>query len=153
MQVGKTGSKVSNLTKKTNPRYRFNGYYFSKLGNKNRFSIPIRFRKTLASLRVYLTLIPLREDEQHSAAATRILTIYPEGVWLDNLKSFSSEKKEDLLAFSFEATIDFNGRIGIPSHIGSELGFKVGNEVVVVGRGNYMQVWKKEEWAARSPML
>jgi DNA-binding transcriptional regulator/RsmH inhibitor MraZ len=153
MQVGKTGNGVPNLTNKTSPRYRFNGYYFSKLDNKNRFCIPIRFRRTLKKLRVYLTLIPLRAHEQHSIAATRILTIYPESEWLNNLKSFSPEKKEDLLAFSFEATIEINGRIRIPSHIVNELGFKVGNALVVAGRGNYMQVWTKEEWDARPSML
>ena len=69
---------------------------------------------------------------------------YTEMTWDDQTETASFTKKGGYLGITLEA-IDKNGRVLLPDFLREEVG--LGRELVLVGQGEYFEIWSPEEWA------
>jgi MraZ protein len=56
-----------------------------------------------------------------------------------------------LLGSAFELTIDESGRIGLPEGLRAFAG--LGGDVVLVGQGDYLEIWDAEQWKVQQGRL
>lgn len=113
------------------------------LDERSRLIVPASLRKKLGQ-RVIIQrdrkCLSVRTLEQWEEWATKIL----EGLPPESKK----QVKRDLHSESSEEKFDSQGRILIPSFL--ENGLISGREVVVVDRGDHLQIWDRERYLARS---
>ncbi|MCS7280257.1 MAG: division/cell wall cluster transcriptional repressor MraZ [Desulfobacterota bacterium] len=122
----------------------FEGRYEYSLDDKNRVSIPAKFREVLA--RHYdLNLILTNLDG--------CIVAYPKKEWeaiKENISRIGNLKKEarTFLRFYFsgacECPIDRLGRILIPQSLKSYA--KIEKQVVIIGMNKKIEIWSKERW-------
>lgn len=122
----------------------FEGRFEYSLDEKNRVSIPARFREILA--RHYdMNLVLTNLD--------RCIAAYPRKEWQslkDRLSSSPTATREIKLFLRFfysgvtECPIDRLGRILIPQSLKSYA--KIVKDVVIIGVDRRIEIWSKEEW-------
>lgn len=117
------------------------GTYHHSLDEKNRFSVPKKFRETLGN-----TVVITR-------GLDGCLFIYGKTDW-ENIEAKIRETpltKADARGFSrlilsgaSEAVLDKLGRIIMPEYLKGFAGIKT--EVAVLGVGDRLEIWAKEKW-------
>ncbi|MDD5082268.1 MAG: division/cell wall cluster transcriptional repressor MraZ [Dehalococcoidales bacterium] len=121
----------------------FFGEFDYKIDEKGRVSVPPRFRRELEEGVVLTTGIE------------KCITVYPLSEWTKlaadlTTGALSPSKLRRLnraiFATAFNVNPDGQGRIAIPAPLRQYAG--IGDEVVVVGANNYLELWDKASWEA-----
>ncbi len=122
------------------------GTYNHTVDDKGRVVIPAKFKRELG-LEFIIT-----------AGYDKTLMIMSNAEWEKFMARFNSappSKVRDIKRFFVgnmsDATTDKQGRMQIPQLLRERLG--IGDEVVLVGVGEMIEVWTPERWEARQPML
>ena len=126
----------------------FLGQYHHSLDSKDRLTVPARYRQVLGD-RFYITkgfekcLIVLTE--------TSFSAMY---LSLED-KSLTDPKARELRRYIFsnayDLDIDNAGRVLIPRDLRAAV--NITGEVILVGAGNYAEVWAPDEWSKNSQLL
>ncbi|MGN6430455.1 MAG: division/cell wall cluster transcriptional repressor MraZ [Gaiellaceae bacterium] len=120
------------------------GEYEHTIDDKNRLTLPAKFRQAFA------------EGLVLSRGIERCLYAYPRSEWAATVQSRLGEldllSKEGRLmqryffAGAAEAEVDKQGRVMVPSSLGSYAG--LGKEVVVAGIHDHLEIWDRAAWRA-----
>ena len=120
----------------------FRGTFDYSLDQKNRLTVPSKFRAALSEGVVLakgvdpcVELWPPKDFDARMAAA--LTGLNPLGREARRLNAYFS-------ANSHEVDLDSAGRVGMPSFL-SDHG-TVGKDVVVIGAGDHAQVWSRQAW-------
>lgn len=121
------------------------GSYYHNIDSKGRISIPSNFRKQLDD-QVVLT-VPVTQDA---------LMIVTEEDYEERFKKFSRipESSKALIKimrqieiYSFRVSIDSHGRILIPEELRKKFNLNTGEEILILGRTDKIELWNKEAFA------
>jgi MraZ protein len=119
----------------------FLGEYRHTLDDKNRVSLPAKFRKALGK-KIIIT-----------RGLDRCLSVYSfsEGKkYLESLEHFSDHQANNrafnrfMLSGATETEIDSAGRILIPDFLKQEA--SLGSKIVITGARNRIEIWNEEQW-------
>ena len=117
------------------------GEYTHTLDDKNRLSLPMKFRKEMGKR---VVIAPYLDGS---------LSIFTVGEWekISTKLSESSMLQSDNRNFSrfmfgqaVDTDVDANGRILIPEHLRTRS--KLGSKVVVIGVQNRAEIWNETAW-------
>ena len=121
----------------------FRGTFDYSLDQKNRLTVPAKFRAALAEGVVLakgidpcVELWPPKDFDARMQVA------------LEGRNPLAKETRRLSAYFSANSTdveLDSAGRVGMPSFL-SEHG-ELGKDVVVIGAGDHIQVWNRQAWA------
>lgn len=126
--------------------YMFRGAAALNLDAKGRLSVPSKHRDALQAQsggRLVMTAHP-----------HRCLLLYPQPAWvpieekINSLPSFdpvASAWKRLLLGHAEEFELDGSGRLLVPPVLRELAGLE--KEVMLVGQGNYFELWSKDGWS------
>ena len=120
------------------------GEYEHTIDDKNRLTLPAKFRQAFAD-----GVVLARGIE-------RCLTAYPRDQWAASVESRLREldplSREGRLMQRYfysgaaEAELDKQGRVMVPSALGEYAG--LGKEVVVAGIHDHLEIWDRASWRA-----
>ena len=124
------------------------GEYTNRLGEKNRISLPKKFRKQLGEnlilTRGYEQALIVVNEELWKKVATEVMN-----------GSFINKDIRDTSRFlvggAKEITLDTQGRFVIPENLLEHADIK--NDVVFIGLFNWIEIWDKEKWQKRLKYL
>lgn len=127
----------------------FRGTFDYSLDQKNRLTVPAKFRAALAEGVVLATGTdgcvevwrPADFDERLDAA---LKTANP-------LSKESRKIRQWFFANSHEAELDSAGRVAMPAKLLAHAGLD--KEVVVTGIGDHLQIWDRQRWDAYNAEL
>jgi MraZ protein len=118
------------------------GEYEHTIDDKNRLTLPARFRQAFA------------EGLVLSRGIERCLYAYPRSEWQANVQARLGEldllSKEGrvmqryFFAGAAEGELDKQGRVMVPSSLGAYAG--LGKEVVVAGIHDHLEIWDRAAW-------
>jgi MraZ protein len=121
----------------------FYGEYEHTVDEKNRLTLPARFRHALAGGVVLARGIERNVDifasESWHANVARIAD-------LDSLTREAREMKRFVFAGATVSELDRQGRVLVPPHLLEHAGLQ--KDVVVAGVHDHIEVWDRAEWAA-----
>ena len=129
----------------------FRGTFDHTLDAKNRLTIPARYRAALAEGVVLARPVDRepcvgvwhpKEYESYSRDAL---------AGLPALSQRRSELERFFYAGSQDADLDAAGRIMIPGFLSQHA--KLEREILVVGAGNRLELWSKDQWNEHQPAL
>jgi len=118
------------------------GEYRHTLDDKNRLSLPAKFRKEMGKKMII------------TRGLDRCLFVYPVAEWKkfsDKLASLSIGSSEGrafsraILGGAMEIDLDSSGRMLVPDHLKSYGGLTT--KVVVAGIHNRIELWNEESWS------
>ncbi len=121
----------------------FLGQYEYTLDDKNRLTIPARFREGLEGGFVI------------TRGLDRCLTIYPLEVWEGITARMEDLYMTDprvralrrlMFAEAVNVTPDRQGRVVIPDRLREYAGLQAGDNAVIVGLNRYLEVWNPQRW-------
>jgi MraZ protein len=120
------------------------GEYEHSIDDKNRLTLPARFRQAF------------RDGLVLTRGIERCLSAYPRSEWTATVESRLQEldplSREGRLMQRFffsgaaEAELDKQGRVMIPSSLADHAG--LGKEVVVAGIRDHLEIWDRAAWRA-----
>jgi len=126
----------------------FLGQYHHTLDSKSRLIIPARFRELLFD-GAYI----MRGLDKNLMVMTK-KSYEPINKCIDE-QSFTNPKIRDLRRILFAGgdiqNVDSAGRILLPPYLKEEAG--IASEAVVIGAGNYFEIWSPERWNAKSMQI
>jgi MraZ protein len=120
----------------------FYGEYEHTVDEKNRLTLPVRFRDALAG-----GVVLARGIEKN-------IDVYPRESWdanvariadLDSLNREAREMKRFVFAGATVAELDKQGRVLVPPHLATHA--SVEKEVVLAGVHDHIEIWDRSEWA------
>jgi MraZ protein len=121
----------------------FFGEFEYHLDEKGRLPLPPRFRSFF------------RDGLVAAPGIEQCVTIYTQAEWKKLAESIASSNlpasklrtiNRALFATAFMLSIDGQGRISLPLALRTYAG--IGDEVVVAGSNNYLELWDKNAWEA-----
>jgi MraZ protein len=127
----------------------FLGRYHHTIDGKGRLTVPARYRDLLAAEGAYLT-----------QGFDNNVNVYPPNVFerifnrVNNLNMTdpSARLLRRLMFSNAELVVlDKTGRILIPQFLREEL--KLEGEAVIVGMGDYFEIWSPEQWDGQTSMM
>jgi MraZ protein len=128
----------------------FLGEYRHSIDNKDRLTVPVRYRELLDDgayiLRGFdrnLMVLTTKTFEAISHRIDQMSLTDPLARSLRRLIIGSASRLE----------IDKAGRILIPDFLCQKAGIACDHEAVLVGQGNYFEIWSSEEWALQQKTL
>jgi MraZ protein len=119
----------------------FHGEYVHTIDDKNRLTLPARFRATLAA-----GVVLARGLEKN-------IDVYPRESWdanmariaeLDSLTREARAMKRFVFAGAAVVEPDRQGRVLIPAHLATHAGLD--KEVVLAGVSDHLEIWDRAEW-------
>ena len=122
----------------------FYGEYEHTVDEKNRLTLPVRFRGALAG-----GVVLARGIEKN-------IDVYPRESWdanvariaeLDSLTREAREMKRFVFAGATVSELDKQGRVLVPPHLASHAG--LAKEVVLAGVHDHIEIWDRSEWEAQ----
>ncbi|UCE00087.1 MAG: division/cell wall cluster transcriptional repressor MraZ [Chloroflexota bacterium] len=127
----------------------FLGRYHHTIDDKGRLTIPARYRDLLAADGAYLTqgfdqninVYPPEIFERISKRVNKLSMTDPSARILRRLMFSNAEM----------VALDKTGRILIPQFLREELNFD--NEAVIVGMGDYFEIWSPGQWVGQTSMM
>ena len=126
----------------------FLGQYSHNLDSKGRLTVPARFRNLMAD-GAYIT----QGFERNLMVLTAVT--FQQVCERVNGKSITDpnarQLKRLLFATADRVELDRSGRILIPQFLREVV--QLDGEAVVVGVGNYVEIWSPEAWAAQDALL
>ena len=126
----------------------FAGEYEHRIDPQGRVSIPARFKLAfidgIVLGRAYDNCVVVYTPEEWERAATDIS---------QQPATSASARKLARLTFSgaFTGTLDRNGRVVVPVQLREYAG--LGEDVVIVGTGRFIEIWSAAAWAEERRML
>jgi len=120
----------------------FYGEYENMVDEKNRLTLPARFRNALAG-----GVVLARGIERN-------IDVYPRESWdanvvriadLDSLTREAREMKRYVFAGAAVAELDRQGRVLVPPHLAEHAG--LGKDVLVAGVHDHIEIWDRALWA------
>ena len=121
------------------------GHYITKIGDKRRIAVPVKFRRVLGK-----KMIVAKWYEG-------CLVLISAGSWLELMKRVTGETKmvslsvrdidRFILGSAFELTVDDQGRVLVPEVLSEYASLK--EDVVFVGLGDRIEIWSRDEWLKR----
>jgi MraZ protein len=128
----------------------FLGEYRHSLDNKYRLIVPVRFRELLSEgafiTRGFDRNLMVLTPKAFEALVENILK-----------KSITDPLNRDLrrliIGSSGQVEIDKVGRILIPNFLCQLTGLTNDQEVVMIGQGNYFEIWSSDEWSIQQKAL
>jgi len=122
----------------------FLGEYRHSIDNKDRLTVPVRFRELMADgayiLRGFdrnLMVLTPKAFEAISHRLNQMSLTDPLARALRRLIIGSANRLE----------VDNAGRILIPDFLCQKAGLSCDQETILVGQGSYFEIWSSEEWA------
>lgn len=121
----------------------FYGEYEHSFDEKNRLTLPARFRHSLAG-----GVVLARGIERN-------IDVYPSDKWhentariaeLDSLNREAREMKRYVFAGAAVAELDGQGRVLVPPHLAEHAG--IAKDVVVAGVHDHVEIWDRAAWSA-----
>ena len=129
----------------------FRGTFDHILDAKNRLTVPARYRAALADgvvLAMPVDQQPCvgvwRPEEYERYTARALAELPPLSPRLAELERF-------FYGSSHDAELDAAGRIMVPSFLSEHAGLS--KEVVVVGAGDRLEMWRRDRWDEHRPTL
>lgn len=127
----------------------FLGRYHHTIDGKGRLTVPARYRDLLAAEGAYLTqgfdqninVYPPQIFERISLRVNRLSMTDPSARLLRRLMFSNAEL----------VVLDKTGRILIPQFLRQEL--NLDSEAVIVGMGDYFEIWSPVQWAGQTTMM
>jgi MraZ protein len=127
----------------------FLGQFYHSFDDKGRLTIPVRFRDLLVPDGAYvmqgfdhnLMVLPSPTFEFLSHRVNKLSMTDPTARLLRRLVFSTADRVE----------VDKVGRILIPQFLRQKVG--VENQLVVVGMGDYFEIWTPEQWEEQSEKL
>jgi transcriptional regulator MraZ len=119
----------------------FHGEYVHTIDDKNRLTLPARFRAALAA-----GVVLARGLEKN-------VDVYPRESWdanmariaeLDSLTREARAMKRFVFAGAAVVEPDRQGRVLIPTHLATHAGLD--KEVVLAGVSDHLEIWDRAEW-------
>jgi MraZ protein len=135
----------------SSPVVPFRGTFDHTLDAKNRLTVPARYRAALAEGVVLAMPVDLKpcvgvwRPEEYERYTQRALADLPP------LSPRRSELERFFFGSSQDADLDAAGRIMVPGFLGEHAGLE--KEVVVVGVGDRLELWRKGRWNEHRPTL
>jgi MraZ protein len=121
----------------------FYGEYEHAIDDKNRLTLPARFRHSLAG-----GIVLARGIEKN-------VDVYPSDSWhetmeriaeLDSLSREARELKRYVFGGAAVAELDRQGRVVLPQHLAEHAG--ITKDVVVAGVHDHVEIWDRASWTA-----
>ncbi len=128
----------------------FLGEYRHSIDNKDRLTVPARFRE-LMSEGAYVLLGFDKNLMVMSTKAFEALSQRLEGMSVTDPLTRSLRRL--IIGFASRLEIDKAGRILIPEFLRQTAGLASDHEAILVGQGNYFEIWSPEEWAQQLKAL
>ena len=119
----------------------FYGEYEHTIDDKNRLTLPVRFRDALA------------EGVVLARGIEKSIDVYPRESWdanveriaeLDSLTREAREMKRFVFAGAAVTDLDKQGRVLVPPHLATHAGLS--KEVVLAGVHDHIEIWDRSEW-------
>ncbi len=121
------------------------GEYEHTIDDKNRLTLPARFRQSFED-----GVVVTRGIEPCLAVYTREGWEEFAGSHLAGLDRFSREARDMrryLFSATVEAELDKQGRVTLPAVLRSKAA--LGRDVIIAGAGDYLEVWDRDAWRVR----
>lgn len=121
----------------------FFGEFEYRLDEKGRLPVPPKFR------------LAFRDGVVVAQGIERCLTIYAPAEWKKLADSIASSNlsasklrtiNRALFASAYHLLLDGQGRISLPANLRAYAG--IGEDLVVVGANNYLEIWDRDAWEA-----
>ena len=127
----------------------FLGRYHHTVDEKGRLTVPARYRDLLAAEGAYLTqgfdqninVYPIPIFERISLRVNRLSMTDPSARLLRRLMFSNAEL----------VVLDKAGRILVPHFLREDL--KLDSEAVIVGMGDYFEIWSPNQWVGQTAMM
>jgi MraZ protein len=128
----------------------FLGEYRHSIDNKDRLTVPVRYRELLDDGAYILRGF----DRNLMVLTTKAFEAVSQNL---DQKSFTDPLTRDLRRLIFGSAsrleIDKAGRILIPDFLCEKAKITCDKEVVLVGQGSYFEIWSTDEWALQQKAL
>ena len=143
LRCGGKWSKVGLRGRETTAEPMFYGTHEHTIDDKNRLTLPAKFRDGLGG------------DVVLVRGIDRTVDVYPRKSWessveritdLDSLTREAREMKRFVFSGATVAEVDKQGRVLVPPDLASHAG--LGKDVAVVGVHDHIEIWGRPEWAA-----
>ena len=128
----------------------FLGEYRHSIDNKDRLTVPARFRELMSEgaflLRGFdrnLMVMTPKAFEALSQNMTAMSITNP----------LTRKLRRLIIGSASRIETDKAGRILIPEFLSQTAGLSTNQEAVLVGQGNYFEIWSPEEWALQQQAL
>ena len=126
----------------------FYGEYEHTVDEKNRVTLPARFRHALANgvvlARGIENNIDVFPNDSWSSSVARVAE-------LDSFTREAREMKRHVFAGAVVSELDRQGRVLVPPRLAEHA--RLGKEVVVAGVHDHLEIWDRAEWAARQSAM
>ena len=127
----------------------FLGRFYHNLDDKGRLTVPARFRDDLSNGGAYimqgfdqnLLVLPGFSFDALSQRISKMSMTDPTARLLRRL----------LYSSANHVTVDNSGRVLIPQYLREAVNLDV--QVVIVGNGEYFEIWSPEEWSKQDDLL
>lgn len=128
----------------------FLGEYRHSIDNKDRLTIPARYRELLDEGAYILRGL----DNNLMVLTTKAFEAISKRIFQMSMTDPLARKLRRLIIGSASRIeIDKVGRILIPEFLCQKAGITCEHEAVLVGQGNYFEIWSSEEWALQQQAL
>jgi MraZ protein len=128
----------------------FLGEYRHSIDNKDRLTVPARYRELLDEgayvLRGFDRNLMVLTTKAFEAISNRINQMSVTDPLARSLRRL-------IIGSASRIEIDKAGRILIPDFLCQKAGINRDQEVVLVGQGNYFEVWSSDEWTLQQQAL
>jgi MraZ protein len=128
----------------------FLGEYRHSIDNKDRLTVPARYRELLDEgayiLRGFDRNLMVLTTKAFEAISRRIDQMSLTDPLARSLRRL-------IIGSASRVEIDKAGRILIPDFLCQKVGIACEHEVVLVGQGSYFEIWSSEEWALQQKAL
>ncbi len=128
----------------------FLGEYRHSIDNKDRLTVPVRFRELMSEG----AFITRGFDRNLMVLTTRAFEAIAESlIQMSMTDPLARALRRLIIGSSSRAEIDRVGRILIPDFLCQAAGINCDHEVVLVGQGNYFEIWSSDEWTLQKKSL
>ncbi len=128
----------------------FLGEYRHSIDNKDRLTVPARYRELMDEgayiLRGFDRNLMVLTNKAFEAISHRIDQMSLTDPLARSLRRL-------IIGSASRVEIDKAGRILIPDFLCQKAGIACDHEAVVVGQGNYFEIWSSDEWALQQQAL
>ncbi len=128
----------------------FLGEYRHSIDNKDRLTVPVRYRELLDDgayiLRGFDRNLMVLTTKAFEAISQRIDQ-------LSLTDPLARSLRRLIIGSASRLEIDKAGRILIPDFLCQKAGITCDHEAVLVGQGNYFEIWSSEEWVLQQKTL
>jgi MraZ protein len=128
----------------------FLGEYRHSIDNKDRLTVPARYRELMDEgafiLRGFDRNLMVLTTKAFEAISHRIDQMSLTDPLARSLRRL-------IIGSASRVEIDKAGRILIPDFLCQKVGITCDHDAVLVGQGNYFEIWSSEEWALQQKIL